>query len=128
MKDYSLKVFYTNVRTPLVIVLLFIAILFGSCGNDNFENSPIIPQSHTTSGFIDTITIKVSNLVAFDSVVTSGREIGFSGLYYDQYIGSIKTQTYIRLGRLSAINNSINTQKIKISWNRRIVINSGRFT
>ena len=79
--------------------MLFLGLLFGSCKNDDFSVGKYLVVSHTTAGMIDTVTIKVSNLVAIDSVVTSGKSIGFSGIYDDPLIGVVQAQTYIEFAR-----------------------------
>ena len=56
-------------------------------------------EPNTMSGMIDTVTIKVSNLIASDSVITSSKGNGFSGIYNDPQTGVIQTQTYIEFNR-----------------------------
>ena len=92
IKD-SLKIACTSV--------LFMGLIFGSCNDENFEICSSCLDMHTVSGMLDTVTIKVSNLVAFDSVVTSSKEIGFCGIYRDPYIGKVRAQTYIEFSRTS---------------------------
>jgi len=48
---------------------------------------------------LDTVTIKVSNMIAADSVMTYGRGIAFSGRYADPQIGVVETKTYIEFSR-----------------------------
>ena len=82
--------------------VLFFGVLFGSCKNNNFEGGWDLFEPKTITGMIDTVTIKVSNLVVADSVVSlgrPGREIGYSGIYYDPQIGTVQTQTYIEFVR-----------------------------
>jgi len=79
--------------------MLFLGVLFGSCKNENFDVGNHFFPPLTVTGMIDTITIKVSNLVASDSVVTSGIGTGFTGTYYDSQIGTVRTQTYIEFAR-----------------------------
>lgn len=79
--------------------ILFLGLLFGSCKNDDFSIGKYLVEPHTTAGMIDTITIKVTNLVAADSVVTSGKSIGFSGAYHDSQIGAVRAQSYIEFAR-----------------------------
>ena len=81
--------------------ILFIGLLLGSCKKDDFNTGGYFVESHTTSGMIDTVTIKVSNLVASDSVVTSGKGNGFAGIYPDPQTGVIQTQTFIEFNRTS---------------------------
>jgi len=78
---------------------LFLGLLFGSCKNDNFGIGGYLLVAHTTAGMIDTVTIRVTNLVAADSVVTAGKMIGFSGAYNDPHIGAVLGQTYIEFNR-----------------------------
>ena len=79
--------------------MLFLGLLFGSCKNDDFSSGGYLVVSHITAGMIDTVTIKVTNLIAVDSVVTSGKSIGFTGAYHDPQIGSVQAQTYIEFNR-----------------------------
>ena len=79
--------------------MLFLGLWFGSCNNDDFSVGKYLLIPHTTAGMIDTVTIRVTNLVAADSVVTSGKEIGFSGTYNDPQIGTFHAQTYIEFAR-----------------------------
>ena len=79
--------------------IVWIALLFGSCKNDDFSVGKYLIDSHMTAEMIDTISIKVTNLMASDSVVTSGRKMGFSGVCDDPYIGAIRAQTYIEFAR-----------------------------
>ena len=80
---------------------LFIGLLFASCSDkySNIGGSLVDPR--TTQGTLDTVTIKVSNSIAADSVITSGLGNGFSGFYRDPQIGAIKAQTYIEFSRTS---------------------------
>ena len=80
---------------------LFMGLIFGSCKSEDFELGKSLVDPHTSWGMLDDVTIKVSNLVAFDSVVTSSKEIGFCGIYRDPYIGKIQAQTYIEFNRTS---------------------------
>jgi hypothetical protein len=82
--------------------MVFLGVLLGSCKNDDFRVGSYLIDPYTTTGVIDTVTIKVSNLAASDSVVTlgrSGREVGFSGVYYDPQIGMSQAQSYIEFSR-----------------------------
>ena len=82
--------------------MLFLGIFFGSCKNNSFDvGDYFIGDPFSMQGMIDTVTIKVSNLVVSDSVVTSGKGTGFTGTYYDSHIGTIRTQTYIEFARTS---------------------------
>jgi len=79
--------------------MILFGLLFGSCKDKNFDLGDHFFPQLTVSGRIDTITIKVSNLVATDSVVTSGLGTGFTGSFYDSQIGTIRTRTYIEFAR-----------------------------
>ena len=87
--------------------MLFLGVLLGSCKNNDFDVGwYLVDDPFTTTGMIDTVTIKVSNLVVSDSVVTSNRGNGFSGVYYDPQIGSIQTQSYIEFARTADIETN----------------------
>jgi len=79
--------------------MLFLGLLFGSCKNDNFDIGKHLVIPHTAAGMTDTITIRVSNLMVSDSVVTSGKMIGFTGAYDDPQTGAVQAQTYIEFSR-----------------------------
>jgi len=81
--------------------MLLLGLLFASCSDNNFNVGGDLIDPRTTTGILDTVTIRVSNLLASDSVVTSGRGNGFSGKYHDPQIGIIQTQTYIEFSRTS---------------------------
>ena len=81
--------------------MIFFGMLFSSCKNGNFDVGDHFFPPLTESGMIDTVTIKVSNLMVSDSVVTSGKGTGFSGTYYDPHIGTVRTHTYIEFNRTS---------------------------
>ena len=80
--------------------------LFGSCSDESFTVGSYLVEPRTISGMIDTVTIKVSNMVAADSVITSGRGNGFSGAYYDAHTGVIETQTFIEFSRTMESENN----------------------
>jgi hypothetical protein len=48
---------------------------------------------------LDTVTIRVSTLVATDSVITSDREIGYSGAYNDPQTGRVQTKMFLEFRR-----------------------------
>ena len=79
--------------------MLLLGLLFGSCKSDDFSIFNHLVVRHIEAGLIDTLTIKVTNLVATDSVVTYGKMIGFTGTYNDPQIGTVQTQTYIEFAR-----------------------------
>ena len=80
--------------------LVFLGVFFGSCKNNDFDVGwHLFDDPFTTTGMIDTVTIKVSNLVVSDSVITSNKGTGFSGEYYDQQTGSVQTRSYIEFTR-----------------------------
>ena len=79
--------------------IAFLGLLFGACSNEGFSVGDHLPISHITEGMTDAITIEVSNMMAADSVVTSGKSIGFSGAYIDPQIGAVQAQTYIEFSR-----------------------------
>ena len=81
--------------------MIFLGFLFGSCKDEDFTIGKYLPVSHISTGMIDTLTIRVSNLVVCDSVVTSGKMIGFTGAYEDPQIGVVQAKTYIEFGRTS---------------------------
>jgi len=81
--------------------MLFCGLLFVSCTNNDHHVGWNLIDPRTTTGILDTVTIRVSNLVASDSVVTSGRGNGFSGFYHDPLIGEIQAQTFIEFSRTS---------------------------
>ncbi|MDR1153116.1 MAG: DUF4270 domain-containing protein [Bacteroidales bacterium] len=85
--------------------LFFLGLLFGSCKNEDFKIGVYLPESHAKVGMIDTVTIKVSNMIAVDSVVTSNKAIGFSGIYTDPQIGTVQTQTYVEFSRTTDSEN-----------------------
>ena len=83
---------------------LFFGLLFASC-SDKYSNVGCnLVDPRTTQGVVDTVTIRVSNLIASDSVITSGREgreNGFSGVYRDPKVGFIQTRSFIEFSRTS---------------------------
>ncbi len=79
--------------------LLFFGLLFSSCKNEEFNIGGYLVDPHTRIGMIDTVTIRVSNMIAADSVVTSNKALGFSGIYTDPQIGTVQTQTYVEFSR-----------------------------
>ena len=86
--------------------LLWLSVIFASCKNNAFDGGGHLFDKLTVTGMIDTVTIKISNLVESDSVITAGRSdgkenIGFSGAYYDPQTGTVRTQTYIEFARTS---------------------------
>ena len=81
--------------------MLFFGLLFGSCTDNDYNVGGHLIEPYTTMGMLDTITIKVSNLVESDSVITSGKGNGFSGVYCDPQIGRIEARTYIEFSRTS---------------------------
>ncbi|MDR1197410.1 MAG: DUF4270 domain-containing protein [Prevotellaceae bacterium] len=81
--------------------LLFWGLLFSSCKDEDFKIGGYLADSHTTVVMVDTVTIRVSSLVAADSVVTSNKAIGFSGIYTDPQIGATQAQIYMEFNRTS---------------------------
>jgi len=79
--------------------MLFLGIALNSCNDDGFRNFNHLVNSHTGLGMIDTVTIKVSNMISADSVNTYGRGAAFSGTYSDPQIGDVVTKTYIEFTR-----------------------------
>ena len=79
--------------------MLFLGLLLASCNSDDFNVGRYLFVPHISAGMIDTVTIRVTNLVAVDSVVTSGKMIGFTGAYNDPQIGAVQAQTYIEFAR-----------------------------
>jgi len=80
--------------------IIFWGVLFSSCKNGGFDvGDYLIGGPLTEIGKIDTITVKVSNLVVRDSVVTINKGIGFSGTYSDPHTGTIRTQSLIEFSR-----------------------------
>ncbi len=81
--------------------LLFFGLLFSSCKNENFEIGGYLTDPRTSVVMIDTLTVVVSNLVSADSVVTSGRSVGFAGSYYDPEIGRVQAESFVEFSRSS---------------------------
>jgi len=79
--------------------LLFLGFVSISCSNKDFYVGGNLVDPSTFSGMIDTVTIKVSNLVVSDSVVTSAKSIGYTGIYRDLQTGVVQTQTFIEFNR-----------------------------
>ena len=77
------------------------AVVFSSCNNEPFEIGNHLVSSPYTFGVVDTVTVRVSNLIAADSVITVGRGIGFWGAYTDPVIGSISAKTFLEFSRTS---------------------------
>ena len=88
------------------ISALFSGLIWSSCKNEEFDLGRNLVLPHTTVGVIDTVTIKVSNLMVSDSVITSGLGIGFSGNYRDSYIGDIETRMFIEFERTEDSENN----------------------
>ncbi len=87
-----------NMWKEACIGLLFGIIMFGSCKND-IDAGGYLVDPHVQISMVDTLTLKISNLIAADSVITSGKGIGFAGSYRDPEIGSLSAQTYIEFAR-----------------------------
>jgi len=86
--------------------MIFFGIALNSCNDDGFRNFSYLFTSHTQLGMLDTVTIKVSNMIAADSVMTSGsRGAAFSGTgtYFDPQIGVVTAKTYIEFSRTTDI-------------------------
>ena len=81
--------------------MLFLGIALNSCNDDGFRNFTHLVDSHIVLGMIDTVTVRVSNMIAADSVMTSGRGTAFSGAYSDPQIGVVEAKTYIEFTRTS---------------------------
>ena len=94
--------------------LMFSCLLFCSCNNEGFTLGGNLADSHTAIGIIDTVTIRVSNLVESDSVVTSGTGTAFSGRYTDPYIGTIQTNVYLEFNDVS--DYELNYETDKFAW------------
>ena len=86
--------------------MMFLGVLFASCNLNRFDGADHLFDRRTVSEMIDTVTIKVSNLVEADSVISSNLGTGFSGVYYDPQIGTIRTQTYIEFARSTESENN----------------------
>ena len=90
--------------------MLFLGLLFSSCANEDYSIGGHLVNSHTRLEITDTISIRVSNLVSVDSVVTSGNNsniqgTGFSGIYDDPYVGTFQTQTFIEFSNTTDVEN-----------------------
>jgi hypothetical protein len=86
--------------------MLVLSLFFGSCSSDDFNVGGYLVTSPITAGVLDTVTIRVSNLVASDSVVALGGGFGrggtgFSGMYIDPQIGAVQAHSYIEFSRTS---------------------------
>ena len=83
--------------------MLFLGIALNSCNDDGFRGFIHFVKPHTEMGMIDTVTIRVSNMISADSVVSisnGGRELdGFSGKYFDPQIGTVEAKTYLEFSR-----------------------------
>jgi len=87
--------------------MMFLGAIFSSCKTGNFDvGDYLIDGPYTTAGMIDTVTIKVSNLMVSDSVITSNKGTGFTGVYCDSQTGTIRTQSYIEFNRTSDNENN----------------------
>ena len=84
---------------------VFIAsiLILSSCNDNEFGLGKHFVSPRVMKGIIDTVTVRVSTHVAADSVITSGRGIGFWGAYKDPYIGTIQTKSYIEFLRTQDI-------------------------
>ena len=84
---------------------LFWGIVLNSCNDNGFDGFPHLVDSHITLGMLDTVSVRVSNLIAADSVISvtaSGRERdGFSGTYFDPQTGAVEAKTYLEFSRTS---------------------------
>ena len=80
-------------------VAFAVILILSSCNHENLEIGRHLVNSHVTFGKIDTITVRVSNIVAVDSVVTSGRGVGYWGSYTDPHIGTVLAKTFIEFNR-----------------------------
>jgi len=78
-----------------------LGVVLNSCNDDGFKGFGYLVNPRTTVGMIDTITIRVSNMIASDSVPTLGKGTGLTGTYYDPQIGFMETKTYIEFSRTS---------------------------
>ena len=81
--------------------MLFLGIALNSCNEEGFRNFSHLVDPHTELGMLDTVTVRVSNMIAADSIMTSGRGTAFSGVYSDPQIGVVSTKTYIEFTRTS---------------------------
>ena len=91
--------------------LLFLGLLISSCKNDGIDMGGHLVDSHIRLELIDTVSIKVFNMVSVDSVVTSGNlsfanGVGFSGTYHDPQIGTVQTQTYIEFSNTKDVEDN----------------------
>jgi len=88
------------IRNIWVIACFTGILIFGavSACQEDFSVPYLIPQN-TMISTLDTVTIKVTNLVITDSVVSINKEVGFSGFYNDPQIGAIEAQTFIEFNR-----------------------------
>ena len=84
-------------------------ILLSSCNNEPFEIGNHLVDPRITPGMIDTVSVRVSNLVLFDSVVSVGRGIGFWGVYDDHLIGSVRAKTFLEFGRTTDRETDLNS-------------------
>jgi len=97
---YCTEIFCSLMKKYLLkIACAFLGLMLVSCNDEAFEIGGHLVDPKKTFGTTDTVTIRVSNLVASDSVITLARQIGFSGKYHDEYIGTIKTKTFIEFNR-----------------------------
>ena len=85
------------------IAIMYLGLFCSSCNSDSFEIGGYLVNPRMTFGMVDTVTIRVSTLVAADSVVTNGgydtNGTGFSGFYNDPQLGAIGGQTFIEFSR-----------------------------
>ena len=97
--NYFVNLMIKKIYTIACLVVLLFGFIIVSCKDNDSRLGGELVETTTMYGMLDTITIKVSNLVAFDSVATSGTGIGFSGAYNDPYIGEVKAQSFIEFSR-----------------------------
>ena len=87
-------------------------LMLNSCNNEDFELGGYLVSTRMTMGMLDTVSIKISNLMSADSVVTFNREVGYTGSHYDPFVGNIQTKTFIqfRLPRTEIAENGGNAR------------------
>jgi hypothetical protein len=85
---------------------LLLGVLFSSCKDEEFNIGGYLVNPHSRVIMTDTATVRVSNMIAADSIVTSNKALGFSGIYTDSQIGTVEAQTFIEFSRPAEIESN----------------------